>query len=164
MVDYTGERVIPKLMNRENGLLIEHIARYKFASNFTWGRVLDIACGVGYGSEIILKGPSRWLIKEMVGVDNDLATIEYARNYYSLPLAKYVLGDALDPNLKKSLGGFDVIISFETIEHLEQDEAFIHNLKSLLNDDGQLIISTPLGQRISMHLPISLFSIYYGRV
>ena len=145
-MDYTGERVIPKIMKGDNGLLIEHIARYNFASNFVWGRVLDIACGSGYGSEILLKGPGGWLIKELVGVDNKVNTIEYARQHYSLPRAKYVLGDAIDINLTDRLGKFDVVISFETIEHLEQDEAFIYNLKNLLKDDGQLIISTPVGQ------------------
>lgn len=146
MVDPRDERVVPKNMNPCNGLLMEHVARYKFAGSFVWGRVLDIACGVGYGSEIILKGPGRWLVKEMVGFDNDPASIEYARKHYFHPKANFVLGDALDTNLHESIGLFDSIISFETIEHLEQDEAFIENLKKVLKDDGLLIISTPLGQ------------------
>jgi len=53
-MEYTGEIVIPKLMNSRDGILLEHIKRYKFASKFCKGRVSDIACGVGYGSEIML--------------------------------------------------------------------------------------------------------------
>ena len=46
-MNYTGERVIPKLMSPKSGILLEHIFRYRFARKFCKGRVLDIACGVG---------------------------------------------------------------------------------------------------------------------
>lgn len=141
---YTGERVIPKLMNPENGLLIEHIARYEFAKKFAEGRVLDIACGVGYGSEILLKENNS--IEEIVGIDICKETIEYGKKNYKFPNTSYYCDDALNTNLHKTYGTFDTIISFETIEHFRGDEIFINNLYNLLKPDGTLIISTPFGR------------------
>jgi len=141
---YTGEKVIPKIMNPENGLLIEHIYRYKFAKKFCEGRVLDIACGVGYGSEIILdKNPK---VVEYVGIDNCEKTIDYAIKHYGFPKTSYFVNDALNENLHDAHGIFDTIISFETIEHFKEDHRFIQNLYNLLKPDGTLIISTPFGR------------------
>jgi 2-polyprenyl-3-methyl-5-hydroxy-6-metoxy-1,4-benzoquinol methylase len=141
---YTGERVIPNLMNPKNGMLIEHIYRYEFARRFSKGRVLDIACGVGYGSEILLMRNHN--IKELVGIDICEETIGYAKDNYSYPETAYYVDDALNVNLHKTHGTFDTIISYETIEHFKDDELFIKNLYNLLKPDGTLIISTPFGR------------------
>lgn len=141
---YTEERVIPKLMNPKNGMLIEHIARYEFANPLCNGKVLDLACGVGYGSEILLnQNPN---IEEYVGIDFCQDSIKYAKENYDLDKAEYYEGNALDKNLYKKYGTFDTIISFETIEHFEGDDIFINNLYNLLKPDGTLIISTPFGR------------------
>ncbi|MEW6622805.1 MAG: class I SAM-dependent methyltransferase [Bacillota bacterium] len=146
MLTLTGERVIPKLMKPRNGLLMEHIARYEFAGRFVWGRVLDIACGVGYGCEVLLKGQNRWVIKEVTGVDIDRQSIDYAREHYNFPKASFLVENAIDRSLPEKLGSFDCIISFETIEHLEDDMGFLQNLQKLLSPGGLLVISTPLGR------------------
>ncbi len=144
VMEYTRERVIPQLMNPKNGLLIEHIARYEFARAFCKGRVLDIACGVGYGSEILLKQNPN--INEYVGIDFCEEAIEYAKRNYSFIETEYYVGDALDKDLYKKYGTFDTIVSFETIEHFEGDTIFIDNLYNLLKPGGTLIISTPFGR------------------
>lgn len=59
MLTYKGERVIPYLMSPMNGLLLEHIARYQFAIDYVQGRALDIACGVGYGVQLIAKAKNK---------------------------------------------------------------------------------------------------------
>jgi len=141
---YTGERVIPKEMDPQNGMLIEHIYRYKFSRDFAKGRVLDIACGSGYGSEILLENNDN--IMELVGIDNSKESIEYAKEHYSFPKTSYYCDDALNENLHEIYGTFDTIISFETIEHFEGDEIFVNNLYNLLKPDGTLIISTPFGR------------------
>ena len=140
----TGERMIPKLMNPKNGMLKEHIARYEFANPFCRGRVLDIACGVGYGSEYLLL--DNHSITELVGIDNHIESINYANENYLFPNTKYYVDDCLNKELHKKYGTFDTIISFETIEHFYGDEVFIQNLYNLLKDDGTLIISTPFGR------------------
>lgn len=141
---YTGERVIPKLMNPNNGLLLEHIYRYEFAKQFAKGRVLDIACGCGYGSEILLQGDHK--IKEIVGIDICEDTIQYAQSNYNFPETSYYSEDALSEDLHEKYGTFDTIISFETIEHFSGDDIFINNLYKLLKPEGTLIISTPFGR------------------
>jgi len=142
----TGERVIPKLMACDNGLLREHVRRYEFASKFVTGRVLDIACGTGYGTQILLSSDSLGKIQHIVGVDIDKDTIEYAKANYHSEKVSYIVNDATSAELEAELGCFDAIVSFETLEHLEQDAAFINNLGKLLNPSGTLIISTPFGR------------------
>lgn len=141
---YTGERIIPQLMSPKNGMLLEHIARYDFAKQFCVGRVLDIACGVGYGSEILLKQNPK--IEELVGIDNCEETIAYAKANYSFLETSYYIDNALNPELSTIYGTFDTIVSFETIEHFQGDQVFIQNLYNLLKSDGTLIISTPFGR------------------
>lgn len=157
-MEYTGERVIPKLMNPRNGMLIEHIARYEFAKSFCTGRVLDIACGSGYGSEVLLAdNPKK--ISELVGIDIDHEAIAYAKKHYHYDKTSYYLDDALNKNLHKIYGTFDTIVSFETIEHFEGDEQFVENLYKLLKPNGTLIISTPFGRGKS-HPCSSPFHVY----
>ncbi|TCT17114.1 methyltransferase family protein [Natranaerovirga pectinivora] len=142
-MEYTGERVIPKIMNPKNGMLIEHIERYIFAKDFCKGRVLDIACGVGYGAEHVLDNNE---ITEFVGIDVDPASIEYAKTHYNFPNTKYYVDNALNEDLHNIYGTFDTIISFETIEHFSEDALFIKNLYNLLKPGGKLIVSTPFGK------------------
>ncbi len=143
-IDLTEERVIPKKMNCLNSLLLEHIARYHFSVNEVTGRVLDIACGVGYGSFLIAKYCKK-SVPQVVGIDCDPATIHYANRTYNHPRCTYYVDDALRPDLADTYGQFDSIMSFETLEHLNDDRAFLHNLKTLLKPGGKLIVSTPLG-------------------
>ncbi|GAB6099811.1 hypothetical protein JCM16358_16900 [Halanaerocella petrolearia] len=143
-MELTEERVIPKKMNSNNGLLVEHIARYKFASDYTQGRVLDFSCGVGYGAEVLLAMGEG--IEEVVGVDVDEESIKYARDHYKYPWTKFMLGEATDLELVEKVGQFDTIVSMETVEHIKDDYKFITNLRKLLRKDGTLIISTPFGR------------------
>jgi len=144
MLELTKERVIPKKMHPQNGLLIEHKARYRFASKYCSGRILDIACGVGYGTEMMLALGEG--IKEIVGVDINPDVIHYAKKNYQHPPITFSVGDVNNKDLIEQLGQFDTIVSFETVEHIENDFAFIDNLNKLLKIDGTLIISTPFGQ------------------
>ncbi|WP_433742672.1 class I SAM-dependent methyltransferase [Falsibacillus pallidus] len=143
-MEFTGERVIPEKMKITNGLLLEHIARYHFAMHYAKGRVLDLACGAGYGSSIVAKAKKKE-ISELIAVDISNETIQYAKQHYYHPLVKYVVGDAEDPDLPSKIGQFDMIMSFETIEHLEDETAFMTNLYHLLKPKGTLVISTPFG-------------------
>lgn len=145
MLDDTGERIIPDLMKPTNGMLLEHIARYYFASEFVKGRTLDIASGSGYGSQYLAK-KNKGIITELVGVDRSIDAVTYARGRYHHPLVTYECGDALDSQLPEKLGTFDSIVSFETLEHVDDDRKFLDNLMRMLKEDGTLIISTPFGR------------------
>ena len=145
MIEDTGERVIPDKMKITNELLIEHLARYHFARQYVEGRILDIACGSGYGSHILAKG-GKAFVNEIIGVDKDPDIIRYARATYYHPLTTFLEKDVTDPELPEQLGKFDLIISFETIEHLKDDQIFLTNLYNMLKPDGTLILSTPFGE------------------
>ncbi|RJG21415.1 bifunctional 2-polyprenyl-6-hydroxyphenol methylase/3-demethylubiquinol 3-O-methyltransferase UbiG [Paenibacillus thiaminolyticus] len=145
MLEWTGERIIPKLMKPMNGMLLEHIARYYFATPYVRGRVLDIACGTGYGSHLVAKERKRE-VKEIVAVDNDLPTLQYARREYHHQKVTYVEGDATDPELPGKLGTFDTILSFETVEHVADDWQLMDNLYRMLNPGGVLVLSSPFGR------------------
>ncbi|MBO9130986.1 class I SAM-dependent methyltransferase [Bacillus sp. 165] len=128
-----------------NGMLLEHIARYYFATPYIEGRVLDIACGTGYGCHMVAKDRKRE-VREIVGVDIDKETLLYANREYHHQKVTYVQGNAVDPSLPEKLGMFDTILSFETIEHVEDDRVFMDNLYQMLKPGGTLVLSSPFGR------------------
>jgi len=144
-VEWTGERIIPKLMKPMNGMLLEHLARYYFATPYASGRVLDIACGSGYGSHMTAKERKRE-VDRIVAVDNDAEAIRYAAREYHHQKIDFVVGDAMDPKLPDRLGTFDTILSFETIEHVEDDRFFVRQLERMLRPGGTLVVSSPFGR------------------
>jgi 2-polyprenyl-3-methyl-5-hydroxy-6-metoxy-1,4-benzoquinol methylase len=141
----TGERIILEEMKPTNGLLLEHLARYYFALPYAKGKVLDIACGTGYGAKMIAKA-KKTDISQILGVDIDEESITYAIQHYYHPLLKFQQGDALDNNLKKAIGTFNTILSFETIEHVQDDKEFLRRIYDLLAPAGTLVLSTPFGE------------------
>lgn len=145
LLEWTGERIIPKQLKPTNGMLLEHIARYYFATPYVRGRVLDIACGTGYGCHMVAK-ERKYEVTDIVGVDNDPDTVHYANREYNHQKVSYMLGDAMDPELPERLGRFDTILSFETIEHVEDDRRFMDQLYSMLQPGGTLVLSSPFGR------------------
>ena len=116
-----------------------HLARYDFASDFCMDkRVADIACGTGYGSHMLSRLGSA---SEVLGVDLDSRTIEYAQRRYGSPTVTFQQGDACHTKLPDE--SFDVVTSFETIEHVPLDEDLINEFHRLLTPNGKLIVSTP---------------------
>jgi SAM-dependent methyltransferase len=113
------------------------LQRYLFAERFVIGkRVLDLACGVGHGSYVL-----RTLgANTVVGVDLDPNAIDYATKHYKREGLSFEQGNAL---LWQSDSQFDVVISFETIEHLPSSEVFLNQVASHLAPGGTLIISAP---------------------
>lgn len=82
----------------DNPLLIEHLARYHFASYYVYGKVLNFACGTGFGSHIIVKNCKEKVV-EVVGLDDDEHVINYAKSTYYQPKTKFLVGDVTDPSL-----------------------------------------------------------------
>lgn len=145
MLKDTGERIIPEYMKPENGMLLEHLARYYFSMPYVTGRVLDIACGSGYGSKLAAKSRKKQ-ISEVIGVDRDEKTIQYAKGAQYHPKVTFLREDALQPDLIERIGTFDTILSFETIEHVPDDREFLDQMVRLLRPGGTLVLSTPFGQ------------------
>ncbi len=114
----------------------EHTARYVFALPFvTEKKVLDIACGTGYGLGF-LKNTA----KSVTGVDVDIEAARQAKGECDSK-ASVLLGDGT--NLPFADESFEVVTSFETLEHLHQRSLFLSELKRVLKKDGTLVLSTP---------------------
>ena len=134
-MEFTGERVIPGQGDAD--LLNEHRARYWFARRYASGKtVLDAACGTGYGSALLAE-----TAQSVVGVDIARDAVEYARRHFGSPNVQYAQADCLALPLPS--GHFDLIVAFEIIEHLENPEAFLAELRRVLHPSGLLILSTP---------------------
>lgn len=130
---YTGERMMPG--DSDPATFWEHIYRYRFATRFVPGqRVLDIACGEGYGSAALRQAGA----VSVVGVDVSPQACEHARRTYGIDAR---VGDATAIPLPNQ--SIDIIVSFETIEHVAQPTEFINECARVLAPGGVLIISTP---------------------
>lgn len=146
---FTGERVFS---HKNNVLYQVSKARYLFTLNRVKNkRVLDIACGTGYGSSILAR-------KAMfvLGMDTDADTIKYCRNKYkkkNLEFQNIYPGYEVSLAFKKR---FDVIVSFETIEHVQDYLVFLRFLKRSLIPSGVLILSSP-NNFLNVHPPKNRF-------
>lgn len=129
-------QVTPSLQN----IRPDHMARYKFAveslSQFE-GKVLDCACGIGYGSYVLASNNANI---DVTGVDIDQAAINYARQHYAHANADYLCQDARKLALDDS---FAAVVSFETIEHVPFAEELLTHYHRVLKPGGTLICSTP---------------------
>jgi ubiquinone/menaquinone biosynthesis C-methylase UbiE len=131
--DNAGERMVPEV---SGGMTFwEHAHRYAFACRFVGGkRVLDIACGEGYGTAALQKAGAA----QVTGVDVSDAACLHARTKYGVDAR---VGDAEQiPLADKSV---DVVVSFETIEHVRNPNRFLNECKRVLAPGGMLIVSTP---------------------
>ncbi|MEO8191207.1 MAG: methyltransferase domain-containing protein [Acidobacteriota bacterium] len=113
----------------------EHWHRYLWVLSRAKDRtVLDLACGSGYGSYLLSR-----VARSVRGVDRDEASIAEARQRFVRENLTYEVGDAEayrgDP--------VDLIVSFETIEHLETPEKLLDVIRQNLLPDGIALISTP---------------------
>jgi SAM-dependent methyltransferase len=135
-MDFTGERFTPECVRE---IWYEHWHRYVFARAFARGkRVLDAACGEGYGSALLAKEAT-----SVLGVDIAQDAIAHARARYADRDGKlrFERGDCTA--LDVPLASFDLITSFETLEHVAAQEALIGGFARALAADGILIISSP---------------------
>lgn len=134
-LQFTGEFFLPGQTPKR--LEEDPVERYKFACRFVEGKtVLDIACGVGDGSNIMAEFRASWVD----GVDISKDVIEYAQSNYQVQNLSFHIRDISQFKPGKI---YDVIIGFETIEHVEDHQAVLLNLYSLLKEGGMLIISFP---------------------
>lgn len=119
----------------------EHLDRYKFAQNYTLGkRVLDMACGSGYGSFLIATEGKADMV---IGVDLDRDAIRYGNHRYASSNVERYVADATQFRAEEK---FEVILSFETIEHVPDYELLLKNYARNLKEDGFLLISTPINK------------------
>lgn len=130
-----GERVVEDV--HYGWLMRDHMARYEFMAPWCQGkRVLDVATGTGYGANILRRNGA----SEVVAVDRNQGALDYAADRYGGDGLVWVFGDAYDLPFQRE---FDVVVSFETIEHLKEPERFVVQCKKALKADGMFAVSTP---------------------
>jgi 2-polyprenyl-3-methyl-5-hydroxy-6-metoxy-1,4-benzoquinol methylase len=116
----------------------DHIQRYKYFEKFYKDKiVLDAACGSGYGSEMISKNGA----KKAIGIDINEQIIKDNNRKYNFSNLSFKQLNC--QNLTKLNETFDLVISFETIEHLEDPDTFVKEVYKVLNKNGIFICSTP---------------------
>jgi ubiquinone/menaquinone biosynthesis C-methylase UbiE len=131
--DNNGERMIPETYG--GCTFWEHIYRYAFASCLVKGkRVLDIACGEGYGAAALQRAGAA----HVIGVDISESVCLHAHEKYGLD-ARPGTGEQI-PLPDNSV---DVIVSFETVEHVLDPNRFLDECARILAPGGMLVISTP---------------------
>jgi ubiquinone/menaquinone biosynthesis C-methylase UbiE len=133
------ERIVPGAA--EPGVDAVHLKRYEFAAPLVADlRVLDASCGVGYGTaRLAAKAAS------VIGVDVSTEAIEYARSHYGAPNLSFAVMDV--GALEFGDASFDVVTSFETIEHVDDAERMLTEFARVLVENGVLVVSTPQVQR-----------------
>ena len=132
------ERLIADEATKDSIIYDEHLIRYKLAGEFVKGKkILDIACGSGYGAKIL----ADFGAEEVTAVDIDKDVIQKAKKNFPKENIKYTVGDCLDTGFENKK--FDIIVSFETIEHLKNQDKYLEEMKRIVKDDGLVVISTP---------------------
>ena len=131
---FTGERFIP---TEEGKIQLEHYHRYAVVRDLVAGKhVLDVACGEGYGSSMLAD-----LAVAVTGVDISSEAVQHAAATYVKPNLTYIEGSATA--LPFADASFDMVVSFETIEHLAGQVEMVAELRRVLRPEGMLVISSP---------------------
>lgn len=153
-IEFTGERFMPEVKNMQ--LALEHYQRYQSVLKLVSGKtVLDAACGEGYGSQMLAQAAL-----QVTGLDISRDAIANARQKYISNNLCFLEGSITD--LPADTGSIDIVISFETIEHVPigMQVRFLEEIDRVLKPDGILVMSTPnrepynsrTGQRNQFHV------------
>lgn len=138
--DGTWERSIPQLT--EQYVHLFHLTRYRYASEHICqlGEVLDVGCGAGYGAALLARSAGH-----VTAIDVSQEAISFAQEYYPADNLDYLCGDwrvAFDDR------PYNAIVSFEFLEHIDEQEQFVGAVRNQLADKGIFIVSTP-NERLS---------------
>ncbi len=133
-LEFTGERFTPEC---EREMAYEHWHRYAFAAELVADKVvLDAACGEGYGSHLLSARAH-----QVTGIDIDAEVVEHARSRYKSKRLSFEQASCLALPLADD--SIDVVVSFETLEHLAAHDELMTEFQRVLKPDGFLLISSP---------------------
>src|SRR4030042_7005749 len=136
----TGERMIPEDFESKQEYLIylRLLFAYEYAKKKTSKResVLEVGSGEGYGTSSLSKK-----VKKIVGIEVNKEAVNHASQKYGSEkcLFKYYDGISI-PFADRS---FDVVVSFQVVEHVQDDKNFLSEIYRVLKKGGELILTTP---------------------
>ncbi len=131
----TGERTLPDVP-AENYWYRRHLAVYEWIGARVIGkRVIDMACGEGYGSEVLARGA-----ESVLGVEANPEAFEHARLRYQRQNLRFERGLVETHGERESA---DVVVFLQTIEHVEDPVAVLAHFARLLTPGGVVYVSTP---------------------
>ena len=134
-LELTGERTLPDVP-AENYWFQRHLAVYEWIGARVIGlRVLDMACGEGYGSEVLSRSA-----EHVVGVDANPEAYEHARCRYLRQNLRFERGAV---ELFGEAHAYDAVVFLQTIEHVQDPAAVLAHFRSLLAPGGIAYVSTP---------------------
>jgi len=138
LTTFTGERIIPDDLYLDDVLFQRHLAAYKFIAKYIKAetKILDAGCGEGYGSDFLSTK-----CRKIVGVDIAIETIENARRRYRQDNLEFLVTNSTNLCFPDNI--FDVVCSFQVIEHIEDYQRYLGELKRVLVPHGFIILSTP---------------------
>ena len=147
----TIERLIPGDITPDDvtgqATLQLHLERYEFAARYiASGRLLDIACGVGYGTSLLVERVPE--LNEALGVDIDPDAVAYARQHFGSERTRFIVHDAMT---FADSAGFDAVVSVETLEHVPDPDRLVHQLLGLLRPGGVFVASVPTTPSIDVN-------------
>jgi SAM-dependent methyltransferase len=129
----TGERTLPDIPE-ENYWYRRHLAVYEWiAARCSGRRVVDMACGEGYGTAVLARRAPR-----VTGVDANPEAHEHARLRYSRPGVRFVR-DMVDRDGEEC----DAVVFLQTIEHVQDPAAVLRHIRGMLRPGGVAYVSTP---------------------
>ncbi len=120
---------------------IQHIERYRQKKGLDVHdmRILDVGCGTGVNVTVPLANAGY----SIMGMDSDSASIERGRLLAKgLTSIDFYCGSISDPAVSRR---YDVVICSEMLEHLQEPANFIGELKSIMKEDGLLLVTVPNG-------------------
>jgi len=113
-----------------------HKYAYEYVQQFVENRtVIDVGCGTGYRCRIFAEKS-----RMVYGIDYDKEAVTYCEKNYVAPNIKYIRMDANSLDLDRQ---FDIAVAFQVIEHMQNLDKFIEQLKRVVKPNGIIFISTP---------------------
>ncbi len=116
----------------ENPIFQRHIIAYREAAQRIQGALLEVGCGEGYGIQFLAPSASSYL-----GIDKFPTTVA------NLPAHAQIKQLEVPPFTGIADASFDFVVSFQVIEHIENDLLFLQEIKRVLKPGGQLLMTTP---------------------
>lgn len=140
-MNLSGERIYPeKCQTAEDYVLyLKHMFAYEYAKGFIQpnAKVLEVGCGAGYGTAMLADRKDL----QITGLDVDASVVESANKRYPSENCHYMAFDG--SRLPFQNEEFDAVISFQVIEHVDDDESFLKEMSRVLKPGGRAIVVTP---------------------